>query len=162
MAVAVFATALIGSPVLTAQEAPPAAQDQPAEAAPASYDEQIEAFFARLAAGEHAEAVDGLYGQSPVAEELGGQLATLKDQLEEFASVMGEYLGQERLAVQPLGERFVYAWYVAYFEKRPLQVHFSFYKPRDRWLVFQLAYDQGLTAAAQDLARRRLAGSGQE
>lgn len=155
MVAVVVGTALMGGSVLAGQEAPPVAEE--GAAAPSSYQELIDAFFLKLGRGEHAEAIDGLYAGSPLAAELGGQLEELKSQLAEMATVMGDYLGQEQIALQPLGERFVYAWYVAYFEKRPLQVHFSFYKPRDRWLVFQLAYDQGLSAAAQDLARRRLA-----
>lgn len=157
MVAVVVGTALIGGSVLAAQEGPPAAGE--GATAPASYQEQIDTFFDKLGRGEHTEAIDGLYAGSPIAAELGGQLEELKNQLGEIATVMGDYLGQERIAVQPLGERFVYAWYVAYFETRPLQVHFSFYKPRDRWLVYQLAYDQGLSAAAQELARRRLAES---
>ncbi|HSL84226.1 MAG TPA: hypothetical protein VLF66_15745 [Thermoanaerobaculia bacterium] len=156
---AVFAAVLIGAWALTGAAGALAAQDRPEEAPPASYDEQIDAFFLKLAAGEHAEAVDGLYGGSPIAAELGDQLGDLKNQLGEIASVVGEYVGRERIAVQPLGERFVYAWYVAYFDKRPLQVHFSFYKPRDRWLVFQLSYDQALASTARELAVRRLAES---
>lgn len=155
MVAAVFAAALVVGSTSTAQGEPPVAEER--EAAPASYDEQIDAFFARLAAGEHAEAVDGLYGASPLAPDLAGQLDELKDQLGEIAAVLGEYLGHERIVLQPLGERFVYAWHVAHFEKRPIQVHFSFYMPRDRWFVFQLAYDQTLATTARELAMQRLA-----
>lgn len=160
MAAAVFAAALVVGSTSMAQGGPPVTEEP--EAAPASYDEQIDAFFARLAAGEHAEAVDGLYGASPLAPDLAGQLDELKDQLTEIAAVLGEYLGHERIVLQPLGERFVYAWHVAHFEKRPIQVHFSFYKPRDRWFVFQLAYDQALATTARELAMRRLAGAGSD
>lgn len=160
MMAVVCATALVGGLSLTSAGGASAAQEVdsvPAEGTPASYEEQIDAFFARVAAGEHAEAIDGLYAGSPLASELGDQLEELKAQLGELAGMVGPYLGQERIAVQPLGERFVYVWHVAYFEKRPFQMHFSFYKPQDRWLVFQLAYDQGMTGIAQELAKRRLA-----
>lgn len=141
----------IGAPgALAAQE------ETAAPPAPASYDEQIDAFFARLAEGKGSEAIDGLYGETPLAAEIGDQLDELKAQLAEIPGVVGEYLGQERIGVQPLGERFVYAWHVAYFEKRPFQMHFSFYKPRERWLIFQFAFDQGIAGAARDLAKERL------
>lgn len=157
MVAAVVAAVLIAGWTPTGAAGALAAQDPPEEAPPASYDEQIDAFFLKLAAGEHAEAIDGLYAGSPIAADLGGQLEDLKNQLGEIATVLGEYVGRERIAVQPLGERFIYAWYVAHFDKRPLQVHFSFYKPRDRWLVFQLSYDQALVSTARELAMRRLA-----
>lgn len=152
--------ALLAGPGGIGPGGPVAAQEAAAETAPATWEEQIDAFFARVAEGERAEAVDALYAESPLAEELGDQLEELKEQFAELPGAVGEYLGHERIAVQTLGERFVYVWHVAYFEKRPFQLHFSFYKPRDRWVIFQLAFDQGIAAIAQDLARRRLAESG--
>lgn len=149
---------LVGPGGLAAQEAS-VAQEEPATP-PASWEEQIDAFFARVAEGERTEAVDALYAGSPLAEELGGQLDELKAQFAELPEAVGEYHGHERIAVQPLGERFVYAWHVAYFEERPFQLHFSFYRPKDRWIILQLGFDQGVASAAQDLARRRLAESG--
>ncbi len=139
----------------------PLAAQEAAAPAPATYQEQIDAFFARMAEGERAEAVDALYAESPLAEELGDQLEKLKAQFAELPGAVGEYLGHERIAVQPLGERFVYVWHVAYFEERPFQLHFSFYKPRDRWIILQLGFDRrkrgpGPGAAAVGGERRGL------
>ncbi|HUF78350.1 MAG TPA: hypothetical protein VMR44_05480 [Thermoanaerobaculia bacterium] len=145
------AAALLGvSGAAVAQEA--------AEARPAlSYQEQVDAFFARLAAGESGEAIDDLYAGHPQMEALADQVGLLREQLTGLSERVGAHLGSERLAEERISERFVYLWYLAYFENQPLQFHFSFYRPKDRWTVFQLAYDEALTTLAKERAKARVA-----
>lgn len=137
-----------------------AAVAQEAEEAPRpalSYQEQVDAFFARLAAGESGEAIDDLYAGHPQMEALADQVGLLREQLTGLSERVGAYLGSERLAEERISDRFVYLWYLAYFENQPLQFHFSFYRPKDRWTVFQLAYDEALTTLAKERAKARLA-----
>lgn len=122
-----------------------------------SYQEQVDAFFARLAAGETGEAIDDLYAGHPQMAELGDQVGQLREQFAGLSTRVGAYLGSERLAEERISERFVYLWYLSYFENQPLQFHFSFYRPKDRWTVFQLAYDEALTTLAKERAKARLA-----
>lgn len=143
--------------------APASAQE--AEAPPAvvswnTWEEAVDGFFTRLAAGEPEEAVGQLYAGYPWMESLGDQVSQLKTRFAGLSEAVGGYVGQERLAVQPLSDRFVYVWHVAFYERQPLQFHFSFYKPGDRWVVHQFAYDEGVTEIARELARRRLAEAG--
>lgn len=139
---------LAGPARLAAQdEAPP----------PVPWEKAVDAFFARLAAGEPGEAVDGLYAGSPTLASLGDQVSELKSRFVGLPDAVGEYLGHERVAVQPVSDRFVYAWHLAFYERQPLQFHFSFYKPKDRWVIYQFAYDQGVVEMAREMARRRVA-----
>ena len=134
---------------------------QEPEAQPAlSYQEQVDAFFAHVAAGEAGEAIDGLYAGHPQMAELGDQIVQLREQFTGLSTRVGAYLGSERLAEERISERFVYLWYLAYFENQPLQFHFSFYRPKERWTVFQLAYDEALTTLAKERAKARLAVPG--
>lgn len=143
--------------------APALAQD--AETPPVAvswetWEEAVDGFFARLAAGEPAEAVSQLYAGYPWMDSLGDQVRQLETRFAGLSDTVGGYVGRERLAVQPLSERFVYVWYVAFYERQPLQFHFSFYKPGERWVVHQFAYDEGVTEVAREMARRRLAEAG--
>lgn len=153
---AACAAALLGtSGAAVAQEA--------VEARPAlSYQEQVDAFFAHLAAGETGEAIDDLYAGHPQIEALADQVGLLREQLTGLSGRVGAYLGGERLAEERISDRFVYLWYLGYFENQPLQFHFSFYKPKERWTVFQLAYDEALTTLAKERAKARLATGGPE
>lgn len=153
----------------TVWSGPAAAQEEgeageaPVEAVPAlSFDEQIDAFFARLAAGEPGEAIEGLYAASPWMDELSDQVSELKSQFVSFTGFAGAYLGQDELAEERVSDRFVYRWHLVYFERQPLQVHFSFYRPRDRWVVFQFAYEEAVTALAKERARTRQTRGGPE
>jgi hypothetical protein len=158
MAVACAATlwtVTAGSPGALAQEAEGA---QPA----LSPQEQVDAFFAHVAAGEAGEAaVGGLYAGHPQLDVLADQVAELGAQFTGLSERMGAYLGNERLAEEPISERFVYLWYLAYFENQPLQFHFSFYKPKERWTIFQFAYEEALTTLARERAKARLTDGGE-
>lgn len=143
--------------------APASAQEAEAPAAAlswTSWEEGIDGFFSRLAAGEPEEAVDLLYAGYPWMDSLGDQVSQLKTRFAGLSEAVGGYVGHERLAVQPLSDRFVYVWHVGYYERQPLQFHFSFYKPGDRWMIHQFAYDEGVTEVAREMARRRLTGAG--
>ncbi len=130
-----------------------------AEAAPAvPWEEQIETFFERVEAGEPVEAIDTLYAGNPWVSSVSDQLTTLQTQFGGLSDLVGGYLGNERLAVRRISDRFVYAWYIGFYERQPLQFHFSFYRPDDRWLLYQLSYEEGVVDLAQELAREDLAG----
>jgi hypothetical protein len=136
---------------------PVAAQEEAAPAA-VSWETAIDGFFARLAAGEAEKAVDQLYEGYPYLSTIADQVNQLKTNFASLTEAVGEFRGQQRLAVERLSDRFVYVWYLAYFDRQPIQFHFSFYKPKDRWQIYQFSYDQSVTAVAQEMARRRVAG----
>lgn len=144
------------SPALAQDEA-----EAPVEVAPDApaipWQEQIETFFTHVEAGEPVEAIDTLYADNPWVTSVSDQLATLKAQFGGLSDLVGAYLGNELLAVRQVSGRFVYVWYMGFYERQPLQFHFSFYRPDDRWLLYQLSYEEGVVALAQELARREMA-----
>ena len=153
--------ALAGASPALAQEEAEAPMEEPAVEAvaagpPIPWEEQVETFFGRVQAGEPEEAIDTLYANNPWASAVSEQLVTLREQFGGLSELVGGYLGNERLAVQRVSERFVYVWYMGFYERQPLQFHFSFYKPDDRWLLYQLSYEEGVVALAQELARRAM------
>lgn len=146
-----------------AAPAPVFAQDEeapPVEPSWTTWEEAVGGFFARLEAGEPQEAVRQLYAGYPWMDSLGDQVTELENQLAELTEALDGYVGQERIAVQPISDRFVYVWYLAFYQRQPLQFHFSFYKPQDRWHIHQFSYDQGMVEIARELARRRMVESG--
>lgn len=157
--IAIAACAAIS--LILAGAAPLAAQDAAAAAPESSWqtwEEAIDGFFARLEAGEAEKAVDHLYEGYPYLSAVAGQVAELKSNFAGLSDAVGELHGQQRVAVQPLSDRFVYVWYLAFFDRQPIQFHFSFYKPADRWQIYQFSYDQGVADVAREMARRQVAG----
>jgi hypothetical protein len=146
---------------ILAAAAPLAAQDAAAAAPQTSWqtwEEAIDGFFARLEAGDAEKAVDQLYEGYPYLSKVAAQVSELKTNFAGLSEAVGDFQGKQRLAVQPLSDRFVYVWYIAFFDRQPLQFHFSFYKPKDRWQIYQFSYDQGVVDVAREMARRQLAG----
>lgn len=135
----------------------PAAAQEEAVPSAVSWEAAIDGFFAQVAAGEAEKAVDQLYEGYPYLSTIADQVNQLKTNFANLSKAVGEFRGQQRMAVQPLSDRFVYVWYLAYFDRQPIQFHFSFYKPKDRWQIYQFSYDQGVTGVAQEMARRHVA-----
>lgn len=127
------------------------------EAGAASYDTILEGFFTQLNEGEHAKALQVLYASNPWLSANRDQITQLTNQFVGLSGLLGDYLGHERVVVQPLGGRFVYILELAYFEREPLQLHFTFYKAKNKWQLFTIAYDEDADETAKALAMEKLA-----
>ena len=157
------ALVLAAVPAPAQEEAPEARTETSADAEPAApagaatWEEIVDALFSHLKAGEAVEGLDAVYATNPRLEEMfAEQVAQAREQFAVLTDVAGEYLGTERLAVQPIGERFVYVWQAGYFEHQPIQFHFSLYRPKDSWFVTTFSYDQQLNDTARAIARQKL------
>lgn len=122
-----------------------------------SYDEILEGFFGQLEEGDYGKALDGLYATNEWLAANRDQVTQLKNQFVGLSALLGNYIDHERLIVQPLGDRFVYVWELAYFDREPLQFHFTFYKAKGSWQLFTISYDEDADVSAKELAKRRLA-----
>ena len=131
----------------------------PAPIGPAiPWEEQVETFFERVEAGEPEAAIDFLYADNPWAGSVAEQLGGLKAQLAGVSDLVGTYLGYEVVATRPLSDRFIHVLAMGFYENQPLQFHFSFYQPRDRWHLYQFSYEEGVVNLAKELMRRELVG----
>ncbi|MDX1582118.1 MAG: hypothetical protein R3338_00800 [Thermoanaerobaculia bacterium] len=122
-----------------------------------SYEVIVDQFFENLEEGEYAKSIEGLYSTNPWLQANSDQFTQLKNQFVSLGSLIGDYIGHERLVTQPLGERFVYVWELAYFDREPLQLHFTFYKAKNSWQLWTISYDEQADVTAQEIAKRKLA-----
>lgn len=130
------------------------AQDSP------SYQALVDNFFTTLSEEDGApRAVDDLYGTSPYAEQLGESLLQVKEGLANLPTVMGEFLGHERITVKELTPRFAHVWEIAYFDRQPMSFYFTFYRPKDRWQVYSMDFTGDLPAAVKRLAQEEMVGA---
>ncbi len=121
-----------------------------------SYDELVDRFFSQVAEGEYGPAVDQIAGTNAWLSKGGDQMTTLKTRFSGLGALLGQYIGHERIVVQPLGDRFVYVMELAYFEREPLQLHFTFYKPAKSWQLYTISYDEDADVTTKELARKKL------
>ncbi len=150
--------ALLALPAVLALIASPApATAQEPEAAALGPTQLAERFFEQVAAGEHARAIDELYSSNQWVSSISDQVGKLRAQFVGLNDLVGGYLGSEAVGDSAISSRFVYLWYIGYFERQPLQFHFSFYRAKDQWRVYSFSYDEGMDAVVKELAKMELA-----
>jgi hypothetical protein len=130
-----------------------AGETQPMETS-LGYQEQVQSFFTDLDQGEYGRAIETLYAGNPWMK--AEDLAKVKAQFESLPGVLGELHSKEFLSEQKIGERYVFLWYVASFDRSPVSLYFKFYKPEGSWRFYSFEYKEDLSQIARDLAIRQL------
>ena len=120
------------------------------------YDEQLDAFFKAIEAGEFKKAIEDLYQPNPWRDSIRDKLSALKGQFVSLPDLVGELHGYDLITHEQFADRFVYCWYVVAFDRQPLGFHFTFYKPQETWFVFSFEYKDDIKALAEELARMKL------
>lgn len=77
----------------------------------------------------------------------------VKFQLREFANLMGEYIGYEKLTEQYLGESLNVAVYLVKYERQPLRFIFKYYKAKEEWVLFNLKFDENIDEELEELMK---------
>lgn len=67
---------------------------------------------------------------------------TVKLQTRQLTSFLGELYEVEKISTQYLGESIAVLVYVAKYEKQPLRFTFKMYKPKDKWQLQHLAFEE--------------------
>lgn len=68
----------------------------------------------------------------------------VKFQIRQYASLMGEYIGFEKLTEKNLGESLKVSVYIVKYERQPLRFIFKYYKAKDNWILFNLKFDDNI------------------
>jgi len=56
--------------------------------------------------------------------------------------LLGKYHGFEKIVRKELGESLVLESYLVKYDRQPLRFTFKFYKPNDKWILFNFQYDE--------------------
>ncbi len=68
----------------------------------------------------------------------------VKLQLREYANLMGEYIGFEKLAEKSLGKSLKVSVYIVKYKRQPLRFIFKYYKAKNNWVLFNLKFDDSI------------------
>jgi len=68
----------------------------------------------------------------------------VKLQLREYANMMGEYLGFEKLTEKSLGESLKVSVYLVKYDRQPLRFIFKYYKGKENWMLYNLKFDENI------------------
>ena len=122
-----------------------------------SYEQEIENFFIFYAQGEIVQAVDSIYSTNRWINVTSDQVLNLKGQLTALQPMLGTYLGQDRIGHHSYGERLIQVTYLALFERQPLRMEFTFYRPKDDWIIYSFSFDDSADGDLQRAARMAIA-----
>jgi hypothetical protein len=123
---------------------------------PPGYEDHLREFFTKVERGELAEAVDQLYQSNPWSENAKDKITQVKHQFATLPGLMGDYYGAELVIEHWISDRFVYFWYLARFDREPLSFHFTFYRPKDRWMLYSFEFVSEVQNLAKELGRAEL------
>lgn len=101
-------------------------------------------------------ALDYIYDFNPWIASQGEAVQSLKDKLNPFIPLAGDYQEAEFIPTGRLRERFSMFIYLAKYDLQPLRFTFEFYKPKDRWMLYAFSFDNNFNEDMKDLLKRDL------
>lgn len=103
-------------------------------------EQAVELFFSALKTGETGAAL-GRIARGSILAEQGQQLQILANQIDTALSLYGTPIGEELVFREPLGESVLRFVYLQRFDGLPLVWEFYFYRPRSRWLLINIQFE---------------------
>jgi len=125
-----------------------------AEVAP--YQNEIDGFFKSLEVNKPAQALDDLFKSNPWIKNNSDPIKQLELKFGNVVSMVGEYCGYDYLCETMIKDRLVHITYLAYYERQPLKVTFTFYKPKDTWRVQSFSYYDDFLEEIKNMSKDKL------
>ena len=100
--------------------------------------------FIKMYEKDTDSAFDYIFGTNKWMGENKDGTEKVKFQLREYANLMGEYIGFEKLTERSLGESLKISVYIVKYERQPLRFIFKYYKAKDNWVLFNLKFDDNI------------------
>ncbi len=71
-------------------------------------------------------------------------VSNLKNKLKDLVELVGEYEGYELLSEKTAGSNIKMITYIVRYEREPIRFTFLFYKPKDKWQINNLSFDEDI------------------
>ncbi len=90
------------------------------------------------------KAFDNLFATNKWMTEKKDGVEKVKFKIRESAVLMGEYLGFEKIGEKSLSESLKIDVYLVKYERQPIRFVFQFYKPKDKWIIYNFSSDENI------------------
>jgi hypothetical protein len=70
--------------------------------------------------------------------------------------LMGNYVSHRLLVESKVADMYVYQHYFVAYERQPISIRISYYKPGKTWVCYSLQFDAKLTEAIQSATDEKL------
>jgi hypothetical protein len=120
------------------------------------YGDIPERFFGFVAQGKTNEAIDYVYGTNQWAAKNSDQVANLKGELARLNNLVGKYAFHELLVEERAGSRYVHLVYLVGYDRQPLRIELSLYRPYNEWRFQGVSVDAKVVEDVAKSANRRI------
>ena len=122
------------------------------QAQPSTYEVMSEKFFDMLQHDKSSEAIDYLFAGNPAMKKVPDKIDQLKAQFASLRTLAGPYISHSVLAESKVAGRFVYLHYFVAYERQPISVRITYYRPGATWLGQSLQFDTNVDDVIQKAA----------
>lgn len=116
---------------------------------PASISKAIETFHNKLKVNDFDTSLDTLYVSNPWIAKNEEAIQKLKTSFVSLPSVVGPFYEAEYIRSEVAGGHFIVLYYLAIFDRQPLVFQYSFYRPKDNWLIYSFSFNADLDSVIQ-------------
>ena len=109
-------------------------------------------FFTNYEASTDA-AFDFIFGTNKWMGENKDGTEKVKFQIREYANLMGEYIGYEKLTEKSLGESLKVAVYLVKYERQPLRFIFKYNKAENNWMLYNFKFDESIDDDLEEIMK---------
>lgn len=81
------------------------------------------------------------------------EINNIKLNLKSFIDLIGDYYSFELITEKSIGQSFRLFSYLVKYDRIPIRFIFIFYKPNDKWMIYNFKYDLELVEELEDAAR---------
>jgi hypothetical protein len=121
-----------------------------------SYQALSDKFFDLMKQGKTSDAVDYMFGTNPALAKQTDDSEQLKSQFASVGTLMGSYISHTKLLETKVAGMFVYQHYFVAYQRQPISIRISYYKPGTTWMCYGLQFDAKLTAEIQKQSDERI------
>lgn len=119
-----------------------------------SGDERIIEEFFRQYALDPMKAFDYAFSTNKWMERNQDAVENLKNQYGNLLPLIGNYYGYDLLSEKYQGDNLKVSSFILRYDRQPMRLTFIFYKPKDRWQVQNLKYDDKLPEELEESAKK--------
>jgi hypothetical protein len=121
-----------------------------------SYQALSDKFFDLMKQGKTSDAVDYVFETNPALGKMTDESEQLKSQFASVGTLMGSYVSHTKLLETKVAGMFVYQHYFVAYQRQPISIRISYYKPGATWICYGLQFDAKLTDEIQKQSDERI------
>ena len=117
------------------------------------YDSIPQKFFELFKDKGSDAAIDYVYSSNDFIKQNIQANIKVKTELKKITSLLGSYRGYELMKTTVYSPSYVKLTYLAKFDRQPLKFIFILYKPKDKWQIQRMRFDDKITDEKQRTAK---------